>query len=148
MQKYFLTLILLLIISSCSVSEKEVFPEVPFELKVGQTAEIEGHEFTLQEVSSDSRCPVDAKCIWASEATVHLVSYDDEGNAGDVYISTNSTDAYVPLFPQTKYEQLGISPEYKLAYLISLNSISPEPETGKEIQLSDYKAHFTIWLAM
>jgi hypothetical protein len=101
MQKYFLTLILLLIISSCSVSEKEVSPEVPFELKVGQTAEIEGHKFTLQEVSSDSRCPVDAKCIWAGEATVHLVSYDNEGHAGDVYISTNSTDAYVPLFTQT-----------------------------------------------
>jgi len=160
MKKYLL-LLLLILLSSCSIKESvddniiQVSPEIPFELKVGKTAEIEGHQFTFKEVSSDSRCPANALCIWEGEATIVLVSLDDEDNIGYAYLSTNSTEAFVPLFPQTNIQErckldvcTSVSPEYNLGYLISLNSLLPERDVDVEIQQSDYIATFTIYLGM
>lgn len=154
MKKYLLLIFLLLFISSCSNNIINVTLGTPFELKVGQTAEIEGHRFTFTEVSSDSRCPVDAECIWTGEATVLLVSQDDDGVLSDVYISTYSTEANVPLFPQTFISEncnenvcTIIEPPHELGYLISLDSLLPLQEVGKEIKQEDYVAMFTIGLS-
>jgi len=159
MKKYLL-LLLLILLSSCSIKESvddniiQVSPEIPFELKVGQTAEIEGHQFTFKEVSSDSRCPANALCIWEGEATIVLVSLDNNNQEGIVNISTKN-DEVVPLFPQTYIEEKCVwdfcnfvSPPYELGYFISLNSLSPERDVDVEIQQSDYIATFTIYLGM
>ena len=159
MKKYLL-LLLLILLSSCSIKESvddniiQVSPEIPFELKVGQTAEIEGHQFIFKEVSSDSRCPANALCIWEGEATIVLVSLDNNNQEGIVNISTKN-DEVVPLFPQTYIEEKCVwdfcnfvSPPYELGYFISLNSLSPERDVDVEIQQSDYIATFTIYLGM
>ena len=159
MKKYLL-LLLLILLSSCSIKESvddniiQVSPEIPFELKVGKTAEIEGHQFTFKEVSSDSRCPANALCIWEGEATIVLVSLDNNNQEGIVNISTKN-DEVVPLFPQTYIEEKCVwdfcnfvSPPYELGYFISLNSLSPERDVDVEIQQSDYIATFTIYLGM
>jgi hypothetical protein len=155
MKKYLLLFILLFMLASCSIRSSTDFVNVtlgtPFELKLGQTAEIEGHRFMFKEVSSDSRCPVDAECIWSGEATVVLVSVDNKGNEGYLYLSTNSTGAYQYLFPQTYIEDTcngdtctSVEPPYGLAYLVSLISLSPEQKVGKEIQAQDYVATMII----
>ena len=159
MKKYLL-LLLLILLSSCSIKESvddniiQVSPEIPFELKVGQTAEIEGHQFIFKEVSSDSRCPANALCIWEGEATIVLVSLDNNNQEGIVNISTKN-DEVVPLFPQTYIKESCIddvctfvNPPYELGYFIGLNSLSPERDVDVEIQQSDYIATFTIYLGM
>ena len=41
-----------------------------FTMKPGQTATVQGVAVTFQQVVSDSRCPINALCVWAGEATV------------------------------------------------------------------------------
>jgi hypothetical protein len=43
----------------------------PFELRLGGRAEFDGDAvLSLDDVSFDSRCPIDAQCVWAGEALV------------------------------------------------------------------------------
>jgi hypothetical protein len=46
--------------------------DVPFELKVGQSAVIESEdiEVSFERVVQDSRCPSDVTCIWEGQATI------------------------------------------------------------------------------
>ncbi len=155
------TLFFILIISSCSTQRTEssvptVSVEVPFEMKVGETVSIEGHQFTFSQVRSDSRCPMDAQCIWAGEATVVLTPVDEADlNFKEVLLSTNSTEAYTYLFPDntnnTVCSEEGMcttsSNLYTYGYLIQLNSLSPLPQTGEELSQEDYIATFTIYLS-
>lgn len=46
--------------------------EREFELKVGQTASLENLRVTLRAVPEDSRCPIDAVCVWQGNARVVL----------------------------------------------------------------------------
>ncbi len=154
-----LLLFVLFALSSCSTETTnndviDVSVETPFEIQVGQTASIEGHYFTFSEVTSDSRCPIDVKCIWAGEATIVLISQDDYLIYSDVYLSTNSTGAYTYLFPQTYIEKIcnedvctAVQPPYELGYIIALNSLSPSPKSGEEIDPSEYVATLTIYLS-
>lgn len=131
-------MIILIFLSSCSIETKpdiNVSVEIPFEIKVGEIANIEGHRFMFSKVSSDSRCPIDAQCIWLGEATIVLTPFDQQNKPSEeVSISTNSTDAYVKLFD-----------EY--GYLVQLNSLTPQPKVGTQIAQSDYIATLTIFLS-
>lgn len=129
--------------------------ETPFELKVGQTASIEGHEFTFSQVRSDSRCPKDAQCIWAGEVTIVLTPQDEPGlTFSPVYLSTNSSDISY-LFPDNTNSTIcsregtctTSSNPYTYGYGIGLISVSPQPEVGKEIDPSNYTATLVIYLS-
>lgn len=156
MKIFIILLFVLFAFSSCSIDNDiiDVSVETPFEIQVGQTASIEGHYFTFSKVISDSRCPIDVKCIWAGETTIVLISQDDDLIYSDVYLSTNSTGAYTNLFPQTYIEKIcnedvctAVQPSYELGYLIALNSLSPSPKSGEEIDPSEYVATLTIYLS-
>jgi hypothetical protein len=45
-----------------------------FNLRVGETANVGGQALTItfRRVSDDSRCPMDAVCVWMGDATVSL----------------------------------------------------------------------------
>jgi hypothetical protein len=51
-----------------------VAPTLPamFTLKPGQTASVQGVVVTFRQVLSDSRCPINALCVWAGEATAEF----------------------------------------------------------------------------
>ena len=45
----------------------------PFDLRAGQSAVVPGGlKVTFDRVVSDSRCPIDAICVWAGEAVIAL----------------------------------------------------------------------------
>jgi hypothetical protein len=46
----------------------------PFELRIGAAANLENDvTMTFQDVNADSRCPMDAICVWAGEAVITVV---------------------------------------------------------------------------
>lgn len=46
-----------------------------FELGVGETVRLAGHDLavSLHGVGEDSRCPIDALCVWQGDAAVQLI---------------------------------------------------------------------------
>ncbi|MSR86386.1 hypothetical protein EXS74_03245 [Candidatus Woesearchaeota archaeon] len=150
-------LFLLLTMSACSTPTSNVSVEIPFEMKVGETASIEGHEFTFLEVRSDSRCPIEAVCIWEGEATIVLDPVEEDNLVfTEVSLSTKSTEAYTYLFQENTNNTLCSGEEvcpitsqpYTLGYLIQLNSLSPLRSVEKEIDPLEYVATLTIYLSM
>ncbi|MFA6887886.1 MAG: hypothetical protein WC254_00135 [Candidatus Woesearchaeota archaeon] len=145
LQKILTLFFLVIFISSCSLEQADTVSDapsivsigVPFQIAVGETVSFEGHYLTFNRVDSDSRCPIDVKCIWAGEATVVLVPQDNDIMYDEVHISTQTTDALTYLAPDNK-DTFG--------YVVSLNSLSPVHEVGKEIQQSEYIATLTISL--
>ena len=138
-------------LSSCSPETANNTPQsvsigTPFQMNVGEVVSFdEGHYLTFARVASDSRCPVNAQCIWQGEATIVLIPYDGKSSAEvdtiypEVSLSTQTTDAFTYLAPEKDRNTFG--------YVVSLNSLSPTPEVGKEIQESDYVATLTISLS-
>jgi hypothetical protein len=64
-------------IAACSPVETAIVaePGLQFSLAVGQTAVLNGNgpRITFRQVSEDSRCPIDAVCVWAGDAKIELV---------------------------------------------------------------------------
>jgi hypothetical protein len=60
------------LLASAGGGSRLASPSVPatFTLKPGQTASIQGIDVTFRQVVSDSRCPINALCIWAGDATI------------------------------------------------------------------------------
>ncbi len=69
MKKVTFFVLVLSVFVACSKSETDMVLQLgtPFTIKVNQTAELEsdGLKITLLEISEDSRCPINASCIWA-----------------------------------------------------------------------------------
>lgn len=63
--------ILLVLLMPILTSAGETAHE-PVTLRIGETAELEGHGVTFVEVDGDNRCPPDVQCIVAGQATVIL----------------------------------------------------------------------------
>ena len=65
------------LIAGCAPVETAIVaePGVQFSLPVGQTAVLNanGPRITFRQVREDSRCPIDAVCIWAGDAKIELV---------------------------------------------------------------------------
>lgn len=43
-----------------------------FEMKIGETIAVGDLRLTFQRVENDSRCPIDAVCVWAGDAEIAL----------------------------------------------------------------------------
>jgi hypothetical protein len=61
-----------------------------FTLAPGQTARIPGQGLSVRfdSVTGDSRCPIDAVCVWAGDATVRLTITTAQGSRAAVVHST------------------------------------------------------------
>ena len=74
----------------------------PFDLRAGQSAVVPGGlKVTFDRVVSDSRCPIDAICVWAGEAVIALklsrgfaapVEREVRADSASPEISHSSTD--------------------------------------------------------
>ncbi|MFL5502855.1 MAG: hypothetical protein ACJ799_02465 [Gemmatimonadaceae bacterium] len=62
-------------------------PGTSFTLPVGKTASVRGTDtrLTFMEVRQDSRCPIDAICVWEGDAQI-AISISQQGGAGDTRI--------------------------------------------------------------
>jgi hypothetical protein len=100
----------------------------PFELRSGASALLDGGlTVTFDRVASDSRCPMDALCIWAGDA---IVSLSIAGAGGSVRreLHTNAAES------EASY----------LGYSIKLLALAPYPRSDRQIRAEDYIATLAV----
>ena len=101
----------------------------PFTLKAGATATLpDGARLTFEKVNDDSRCPMDASCVWAGDATV-AISVSRSGSAGEAR----------ELHTQASGSQVSYGD-----YVIKLAALSPYPRSDRQIRGEDYVATLVV----
>ena len=101
----------------------------PFELRSGASAILDGGlTITFDRVASDSRCPMNALCIWAGDALVLVTISQNPGGSVQRELHTDTAE------PDATY----------LAYSIKLIALAPYPRTDREILPGDYVATLNV----
>ena len=103
--------------------------DTPFDLKVGATAVVPGGlTLRFESVSSDSRCPIDAICVWAGEAVV---------------VMSLSTPSRSRVQREWRTTPAGAEVAYA-GYAIQLTGLRPYPSAGQPIPPGDYVATLKV----
>jgi hypothetical protein len=99
-------------------------------LKSGQKKSTVNGGFSIKFVSvtEDSRCPVDADCIWAGNAKVHVKITDRHGGSKTMVMNTT----------------MGPKGDQYNGWAINLTELSPAPKSGTKIKQTAYKATFSV----
>jgi len=95
-----------------------------FPLAVGATVTVAGADLVLRfvQVQEDSRCPLDAQCVAAGDATVRLAAREDGGRELPM-------DLHV--YGEAREVRFGI-------YWIRLQDLAPLPRAGQPVPPRDY----------
>ena len=115
---------------SCSTDNITASLGQEFTLPVGQTVIISGENLTLKfvEVEGDSRCATGVECVWAGEAKCRMyITYN--GSTSDIVFTQLSGSV-------TDQDFLN---QYKASF-----KLEPYPESGKQIDKSDYRLVMTV----
>lgn len=101
-----------------------------FNLKINETFSTESGTFKIKliNVTSDSRCPDTAYCIWQGEVTVSVGITQGNQNLGNFSLSTLS----------------GHDRLVSGKYVLLLTQVKPSVSIGREISPSDYVITFVI----
>src|SRR5262249_58597749 len=98
-----------------------------FDLRPGTSATLQdGLVVDFDAVRSDSRCPMDALCIWAGEGIVAVRLSATGASPAERELHTDG--------PTASYQ----------TYSIELNALQPYPRSDRAIQPNDYLATFTV----
>ena len=99
------------------------------ELRAGSSATLEGGlTIAFDRVTSDSRCPMNAFCVWAGDAIVAVLLSQRPGGSAARELHTDARGS------ETSY----------LAYSIKLLTLAPYPQTDREIRPEDYVATIEV----
>lgn len=101
----------------------------PFDLKAGATSTLpDGLRLKFERVVSDSRCPLDAICVWAGDATISVILDPSSG-------ATTSRELHTqPAGSQISYG----------SYTIALTELVPYPRSSRQTPAADYIATFVV----
>jgi hypothetical protein len=101
----------------------------PFDLKVGAISTLpDGTRLRFERVQSDSRCPMDAACVWAGDATISVTLNSMKG-------ATESREMHTqPVESQISYAN----------YTIALTALVPYPRSSQEVPAAAYVATFVV----
>ncbi len=104
--------------------------DVPFQLKINQTAELESENLQLRfsSVTEDSRCATGVQCIWAGRGTILIDILNNENSIGAFSLSTEG----------------GLSNTTFDEYTLKLTTLNPYPIINQTINLSDYTATLVV----
>ena len=123
------------LLAATACNEKQpVGPSAPlnqqFTLPRGETISIDRTSVRLQfvEVSGDSRCPADAFCVWAGDATVHVRALD-AGTDADYMLHTGDASRTAATHRQLRIE---------------LVQLAPYPFSSRTIAQDDYRATLKV----
>jgi hypothetical protein len=98
-------------------------------LRVGQAALVDGvFRVGVQSVPSDSRCPMNADCIWAGDAAVAIVSSTGAG----------------PSYADTVHTTLDPRSVARGGYAITLIDLTPYPVAAGTIRQDQYAARLHV----
>ena len=92
-----------------------------------QTITAESLTLTLGQVA-DSRCPLQAQCVWAGQAVLTVNVAQSGQPAADLALSLDATDPKVPA--QATYRH----------YTVRLQTLEPSPPPAGGLPLSAYRA--------
>ncbi|MBL7990157.1 MAG: hypothetical protein JNN25_01850 [Candidatus Kapabacteria bacterium] len=134
-QNAFFACVIGILLFACSPLDTETIDvktklQERFTLGVGQMAEIQDESLRvhLDSVPEDSRCPINAVCIWAGNARVRLTL--TKGGSQQQQLELNTTTE-----PKTaKY----------LGYSVQLVELTPLPTAGEPTKSGDYRATLLI----
>ncbi len=100
-----------------------------FELRAGASASLQGGlKVSFDRVGSDSRCPMDAICVWAGDAVIILSISEASSGRDDRELHTAAGGS------ETSYR----------AYLVKLVALAPYPRSDQPIRPGDYVATFVV----
>ena len=111
--------------TSQTVSQREIGRA--FEMKIGETVGVGDLRLTFRSVEGDSRCPIDAICVWAGDAEIALKI--EQGSQAAV------AALHTTLEPK-KTEWNG--------YTIALVSIAPSRNSATPLDPKDYRAQILV----
>jgi hypothetical protein len=98
-----------------------------FSMKVGESIQLNDLRLTFRSVEGDSRCPMDAICVWAGDAEIAL-RIEQGGKAAVAALHTT-------LEPK-KTEWNG--------YTIQLVSVSPARRASVPVKTEEYRAELLV----
>ena len=125
-----LILITLIGISFCACDAgKEFDLDKSFNINCGDTFTNSSHRLKIEfeDVANDSRCPKEARCIWAGNAKLKF-RFSSDTASEKLGLNTN--------IDPKDYEKFG--------YAIMLKKLSPSKSTTKPIKKEDYTATLVI----
>jgi hypothetical protein len=111
--------------TSQTVSQRDIGRA--FEMKVGETIGVGDLRLTFRSVEGDSRCPIDAICVWAGDAEIALKI--EQG-------SQNAVAALHTTLEPKKTEWNG--------YTIALVSVAPSRNSATALDPKDYRAQLVV----
>ncbi len=105
----------------------------PFRLEFGQVAILESGGLRIQflEITEDSRCPIDALCVWAGQVTVLLGISGGDQPPSLVEITLEGGKE------RQAREQIG-------EYLIEFLALEPHPKSTEQIDMASYVATLAV----
>ena len=111
--------------TSQTVAQREIGRA--FDMKIGETISVGDLRLTFRSVEGDSRCPIDAICVWAGDAEIALRI--EQGSQAAV------AALHTTLEPK-KTEWNG--------YTIQLVSVSPSRNSATDVKPADYRAQLVV----
>lgn len=101
----------------------------PFDLRVGASATLpDGVKVRFDAVTSDSRCPLDAICVWAGEAVVAVSLLQTTGAQVQRELRTTP----------------GASEATYPAHIVRLVALAPYPRSTELVRPADYVATLSV----
>ncbi|MES2921345.1 MAG: hypothetical protein V4819_07355 [Verrucomicrobiota bacterium] len=114
-------------------------------LRVGETLQYDrGLKITFLAVRNDSRCPIDAQCLWAGDAEVVLRVKAGNQEPRKVILHTNLKPRVVVIPAKVFPEGMAGIPK---SYVIGPAILKPLPSTEKKLLQSDYRLKLNISVA-
>jgi hypothetical protein len=101
-----------------------------FELAPGQEALVDGLSVSFQQVSADSRCPIDAVCVWEGDAAVGVLLRAASEAAASRELHTSGQMGG----PETTYA----------GYTVRLEKLQPANQASQPIRPYDYRATLLV----
>lgn len=100
-----------------------------FELGVGETVRLAGRDLavTLSGVADDSRCPIDAVCVWQGDAAVQLILTTSRGR--------ERATLHTALDPRA-IRRAGL--------VLDVVGVSPAPHSGRRIPEDAYRVRLRV----
>ena len=115
---------------SCGPPVTEVQLGQPFNLAIGQSAEISGQnlQIRLLDVFGDSRCPIGVQCIWAGQVSCRFQITPAGSPSYEVIIIQGGSSTATQTVQGLEF---------------TIN-VTPYPEAGKQIGKGEYRVETTV----